>query len=535
MIEYVIVLLVIIAYALVIYVLNKRGILAKHHFTQGMIFLMWRTEGGKKIIEKLSKARRFWLVYAAVAKWICIAVAVFMMSLLIWEATLVSKIPASSAPGPEMILGIPGINPIIPIWYGIIGLIVAVVFHEFAHGILTRVGKMEVKSLGIVFLVIPLGAFVEPDEEAITKSDRKRRTSIYAVGPGTNIILALICAVLFSSVMLSSVTPVHEGPVVVTVADDSIASMNSLQFGAQVISVNGAAVSNVYSWQNVSAPNAGSTVSVSYYYKGAQNNISLYSGVEVTSVTKGYPADKAGIQTGMLISSFNDIAIRNEYNLFVALHNTHGGQTVNITVMKYFADTQKFENVSGITNITLLSRADYLSSQGASIPSGFVDYGFVGINSAYIGAGVVNIEVLSQRLASPYANMQSPGDFITDTLRYISLPFLGLAPVQSPVTELFTPGNVMAPFGADVFWITANILYWVFWINLMVGMTNVLPAVPLDGGFLFKDGLGALVDKIKKGASEEQKERYVRVITMALAFFVLFLIVWQLVGPRLNG
>ena len=33
MIEYVIVLLVIIAYALVIYVLNKRGILAKHHFT----------------------------------------------------------------------------------------------------------------------------------------------------------------------------------------------------------------------------------------------------------------------------------------------------------------------------------------------------------------------------------------------------------------------------------------------------------------------------------------------------------------------
>ncbi len=535
MIEYVIVLLVVIAYFALIYFLNKRGILAKYHFTQGMIFLMWRTEGGKKVIEKLSKFRRFWLFYAAAAKWICLAVAIFMMALLIWEATLVSKIPASAAPGPEMILGIPGLNPIIPIWYGIIGLIVAVVVHEFAHGILTRVGKMDIKSLGIVFLVIPLGAFVEPDEEAITKSDRKRRTSIYAVGPGTNIILAVICAVLFSSVMLSSVEPVREGPVVATVADNSIASMSDLQFGAQVVSVNGAPVTDIYSWQNATAPNAGSVVSLSYYYKSTQYNASLVSGVQVTSVTKGYPANLVGIQSGMLISSLNDTSVRNENDLRVALRNTQGGQTVNITVMSYHADTQAYENVSSINNVTLLSRAEYLRSSGVSVPSGFADYGFMGINSAYLGAGVVNIQVLSQRLASPYANMQSPGDFITDTLRFISLPFVGLAPVQSPVTELFHPTGLVAPFGADAFWITANILYWVFWINLMVGMTNVLPAVPLDGGFLFKDGLDAFVQKIRKNATEEQRARYVSRITIALALFVLFLIVYQFIGPRLNA
>lgn len=534
MIEYVIALLVVIAYFVAIYVLKKKGILAKHHFTQGTIFLMWRTEGGKKVIEKLSKFRRFWLVYATVAKWICLGVAIFMMALLMWEATLVSRIPASQAPGPEMILGIPGINPIIPIWYGIIALIIAVVVHEFAHGILTRVGKMDIKSLGVIFLVIPLGAFVEPDEEAIVKADRKRRTSIYAVGPGTNIILALVCALLFTSVMLSSVAPVHEGPVVVTVGDSSIASMNSLQFGAQVVSVNGGTVSDINSWQNASAPNAGSMVSLSYYYKGSQYNVSMPSGVEVTGVSKGYPAYNIGIQTGMLIASLNDSLIRNENDLSVALHNTHGGQTVNITVMSYHADTNAYENVSSITNITLLSRADYLRSSGSSVPSGFVDYGFMGINSAYLGAGVVNVEVLSQRLASPYANMQSPGDFVTDTLQFISLPFLGLAPVQSPVTELFHPTGLIAPFGADVFWITANIIYWIFWINLMVGMTNVLPAVPLDGGFLFKDGLDALVQKVRKNATEEQRAKNVALITYALALFVLFLIVWELIGPRFN-
>jgi membrane-associated protease RseP (regulator of RpoE activity) len=159
----------------------------------------------------------------------------------------------------------------------------------------------------------------------------------------------------------------------------------------------------------------------------------------------------------------------------------------------------------------------------------------MGINSAYLGAGVVNVQVLSQRLSSPYAGLQTPGDFITDTLRYISLPFIGLAPVQSPVTELFHPSGLVAPFGADVFWITANILYWVFWINLMVGMTNVLPAIPLDGGFLFKDGLDAFVQKVRKNATEEQRAKYVSRITIALALFVLFLIVYQFIGPRLNG
>ena len=155
--------------------------------------------------------------------------------------------------------------------------------------------------------------------------------------------------------MLSSVAPVHEGPVVVTVGDSSIASMNSLQFGAQVVSVNGGTVSDINSWQNASAPNAGSMVSLSYYYKGSQYNVSMPSGVEVTGVSKGYPAYNIGIQTGMLIASLNDSLIRNENDLSVALHNTHGGQTVNITVMSYHADTNAYENVSSITNITLLA------------------------------------------------------------------------------------------------------------------------------------------------------------------------------------
>jgi membrane-associated protease RseP (regulator of RpoE activity) len=66
----------------------------------------------------------------------------------------------------------------------------------------------------------------------------------------------------------------------------------------------------------------------------------------------------------------------------------------------------------------------------------------------------------------------------------------------------------------------------------MVGMTNVLPAVPLDGGYLFRDWLDSLVLKVRKNATEKEREKYVATVTYALALTVLFLIVWQLIGPR---
>ncbi len=84
------------------------------------------------------------------------------------------------------------------------------------------------------------------------------------------------------------------------------------------------------------------------------------------------------------------------------------------------------------------------------------------------------------------------------------------------------------------FWIIANCLYWIFWLNLMVGLTNALPAVPLDGGYLFKDAMGSVVGKLRKSLSEDARNKIVDQISLALSFLILFLILWQVIGPRFN-
>jgi membrane-associated protease RseP (regulator of RpoE activity) len=530
---YLIAIAVIAAYIVILYVLKRKGVFERHGISVWGPILMWRTQKGKEFIERLSRPKRFWRAYSVAAKVICVGVMIFIMALLVWEATLVSSIPAEKAPGPEMILGIPGLNPIIPIWYGILGLVVALIVHEFSHGIMTRVGGMSLKSLGLVFIVIPLGAFVEPDEQELVKTEKKRRTSVYAAGPAANVIVAIICALLFSSVLLSSVAPVRPGQVILGVANDGPAEHAGLAFGSQILSIDGQSMLTRDEFENFTAPLPGENVTVEYYYSGTLYSKEVASGVAVTQTSSGLPAADAGIKVGMIIASLNDTAIRNGSDLKEALSITHPRQTVNITVLAYYEGSRKFDVFSGLSTITLASKKEYyLKVAPELVGPNFSDTGYLGINTAYLGASVNSPEVVIRRLAHPMYGVESAGDAISSTLYYLALPFAGLAPIQSPITDLFAPAGVLSGVPADAFWVISNCLYWIFWINIMVGMTNVLPAVPLDGGYLFRDWLDSLVLKVKKNATEKEREKYVATVTYALALTVLFLIVWQLIGPR---
>ncbi|MEM0449617.1 MAG: site-2 protease family protein [Methanomassiliicoccales archaeon] len=493
---------------------------------------MWRTEGGKNLIDRLARPSRFWHAYAFAAKITCLAVGVFIMALLIWEATIVSRIPDDSAPTLEMMLGIPGVNPIIPVIYGIIGLIVAIFVHEYAHGILTRVGQMRIKSLGLLLFIVPIGAFVEPDEQQIANADRKRRTSLYAVGPATNIFLALFCVLLFCNILMASAVPIRENPVILAIGEDSPAIHAGLSFGAQLVEIGGIEIETIDDFNTLSFE-PGSLVDVSYYLSGELRRASVTAGLTLVDVSKGLPAYEAGLRPGMILSMLNGTIIRNQHELEEVLALTHPGQTVSLEALYYDQDSEKYQ-IYPVTSITLTSRKAYLKDIDPNLVNeSEPDRGFMGINSAYMGMLVGSPRALIRSLADPLANIKTPLDFFGASLRFIALPFQGLAPIESPLKDLFVPDGLLAWMPNDLFWFISNSIYWIFWINIMVGMTNVLPAVPLDGGYLFKDAVDSIVQKLKRNASEKERAYYVALITYLFAVLVLLLIVWQFIGPRL--
>jgi len=120
-------------------------------------------------------------------------------------------------------------------------------------------------------------------------------------------------------------------------------------------------------------------------------------------------------------------------------------------------------------------------------------------------------------------------------LQYITLPFQKLQPFPEHFTALFSPTGIVGIIPDSVFWVLANAFYWIFWLNLMVGLTNALPAIPLDGGFIFADGVTGMLGKVRSSMTAERKEEIVDRLVSILAVTVLFLIIWQLVGPRIVG
>lgn len=96
---------------------------------------------------------------------------------------------ANTSPGGTFLL--PGVN--LPFFEGIIALTIVMIVHEGAHAVLARIAKIPVESSGIVlFGIIPVGAFVEPDEKKLQESDPVHQTRVLVAGSTSNLYTSII-------------------------------------------------------------------------------------------------------------------------------------------------------------------------------------------------------------------------------------------------------------------------------------------------------------------------------------------------------
>ncbi|MFH1394301.1 MAG: site-2 protease family protein [Candidatus Micrarchaeota archaeon] len=110
-------------------------------------------------------------------------------------------IPPDVEPGGTLLL--PGVN--LPFVEGVLALLIILIVHEGAHAILSRIGKIPVLSSGIVlFGIIPIGAFVEPDEKKLAKLEKVKQTRVLIAGSTSNLATSCIFFFLFMGVLFAT-------------------------------------------------------------------------------------------------------------------------------------------------------------------------------------------------------------------------------------------------------------------------------------------------------------------------------------------
>ena len=59
-------------------------------------------------------------------------------------------------------------------------------------------------------------------------------------------------------------------------------------------------------------------------------------------------------------------------------------------------------------------------------------------------------------------------------------------------------GGVGGFLGTDMLMFFAHLLFWLMWVNILLGFTNLIPMVPFDGGHMLRDMLHAFLSGVKR-------------------------------------
>ena len=223
--------------------------LTDHGVEVNFPLLMWKTQRLRGFIDRLAnRAPRFWKWYMNIGIVISTGFMILMAVALVYSLKTLLDTPTVSliVPGVE----VPGSPIFIPLLSGLIALATVLIVHEFSHGILSRVEKINIKSIGLLLFAIIPGAFVEPDEEELNELSRPAKMRIYVAGSMANLTLAAI-ALIIMTVISSFIVPVvfeDEGVVVNRLTEDANAK-NYMSEGMIIKSINNLTVTDIDSFQ----------------------------------------------------------------------------------------------------------------------------------------------------------------------------------------------------------------------------------------------------------------------------------------------
>ena len=439
-------------------------------------------------------------------------------TMLLYEAVLLTIIhaPTSAAPPLNEYLALPLINPFIPLGYGTASLVFAVVIHEMFHGIVARKQGIKVTSVGALFFVIPVGAFVEPDEKEIMAADPVVRRRIIAAGPGINLIIAIVCILLLVFVMMPASAPIHSG---VYVEDSTtLYSGHSIPKGMEITSygnLSGKALNNLETTSMITPGMANVTI-----FNGKTSTVkSVPTGVAIAALLSGFPAEKAGVPTNSIIYNISDNGksniIYNIDTLGSVLDKIAPGTTINMTVITF----ESSAHYKTYTMKTVSTYSYYAKDDPTANSAAYKDESFIGVEIDYSGIGYASIDSMHSLV---FGGLIAGPEFY-ETL---GLPILGLSPIPGSLAHLFS-----TPFNSYVFFGLTNSLYWIFWIDFLLGIMNALPLSILDGGQFFKDTLN--IASRRERFKFLRDEKNVTKIYYALGLFVFFLLMYIIIAPRI--
>jgi membrane-associated protease RseP (regulator of RpoE activity) len=254
----------------IIYVVGRAAKAERFGFVLSPLYFMYKTTALNEWIGSLAgKSRGLWRSLGNAG--IAVGVGLMLYAIYLLGSNLFNLFfRVEAATSIQPVIPVPGLTIS---WesfpYIIIAISLVLATHELAHGIATRVDNVPLKSAGVFVAVVLFGGFVEPDEEGLEKASSQTKMRVYAAGSFTNAAIGLVVLLLFAN------------------------------FAATI------------------AP---------FYTTN-------YAGVEVSGLIPGYPAARAGLHPGDVITQVNGEPVHGVADLQQAMSGVAPGTQVTISTL----------------------------------------------------------------------------------------------------------------------------------------------------------------------------------------------------------
>lgn len=562
----------IIIYSAIAFLASKKLDISSNVNITGPI-LSIRSQIGIGLIKRIaSRGKKAWNAWGILGVILAIGTGIGGFVLTIVSAYGIFNSPDEvTIDGPTDMIVIPGVNRFLPLSATpeiVLGLLIAMVVHEGGHAIYCRLGDINIESTGVIFgALLPIGAFVEPDEKEQFKADTLDQLKMYSAGIMNNYGVFVVCVIIMFVFIPMLISPVG-GIGVGSVLDGSPADESELGPGDVIVEANGVTVENSQDLFNVSSEqdginsiktSSGETIDIpsgvyiprSPRVSGldAGSTVTKYNGDNVTGaqnfIEKIEQDDKQisevtiktenGTETSELRVGAH-VTSQNSSGLAEALNLSVGGTTVIHSVDDRTVHNNSelsdllSQSVGDNVNITYWSGGDTTTTQYTVSQEG-VESLLVSSNPSGISASNLGVDAYP---SEGYYDVFSVGDSVQETLQNVFttllLPIGSLTPGVTfnfagftPFIQNFYTVTVGGEIVSSIVFFLLSVVFWCSWINLNLAIFNCLPTFALDGGFVLK----ACVERIPYELSVKTEKWFI----IGIKTIVLSPLVVMLVGP----